>query len=79
MKSLAASYEFQEKRKKESLIRDRVVFGIRDKTFQKCLLRELQLNLKKPTDFIRAAEVSKEQINEIDANSSMKTEVDTES
>ncbi|KAG8179535.1 hypothetical protein JTE90_025762 [Oedothorax gibbosus] len=45
----------------ESLIRDRVVLGIRNLNLQERLLRETDLSLTKASEFVRAAETSKEQ------------------
>nr|XP_015910100.2 uncharacterized protein LOC107441381 [Parasteatoda tepidariorum] len=60
LKTLAASCEFSTQ--EESLIRDRVVVGIRDKVLQERLLREQQLTLQKAAEYVRASEVSKEQL-----------------
>lgn len=60
LKNLASSCEFGDQR--ESLIRDRVVLGIRDAAMTERLLREPDLSLSKATDFIRTAEISRLQM-----------------
>ena len=44
------------------MIRDKVVFGVRDQSIKEWLLREANLTLNKPLDIWRAAEISKQQI-----------------
>ena len=63
LKTLASSCEFGEQ--EDSLIRDRIVLGLHDKSLQDRLLREPQLSLQKATDFVRASEASREQIKTI--------------
>ena len=63
LKTLASSCEFGEQ--EDSLIRDRIVLGLHDKSLQERLLREPQLSLQKATDFVRASEASREQIKTI--------------
>lgn len=59
VKKLAASCDFGTQA--ESLIRDRVVLGIYDKTVQERLLRLPDLSLKAASDHCRAAEASRDQ------------------
>ena len=44
------------------MIRDKVVFGVRDERIKERLLREADLTLNKALDVCRAAETSKQQI-----------------
>lgn len=50
----------------ESLIRDRIVCGIKDTSLRERLLRETNLTLKSCLDICRASELSKERMREID-------------
>ena len=59
LKTLAAACEFGDQ--EDSLIRDRVVLGIREDGLQERLLREKDLTLQKAIEFVRAAETTKEQ------------------
>lgn len=68
LKTLAAACEFDNQ--EETLIRDRVVLGLRDSALQERLLREPQLSLKKALEFVRATEVSREQSKTIQEPSS---------
>ena len=54
----AANCEFQES---DNMIRDTIVFVIRDRSVQETLLREYDLTLEKTLDIYRASETSKEQ------------------
>lgn len=60
LKLLASSCEFENQT--ESLIRDRIVLGLRDSLLQERLLREPDVSLKKAIDFVRANETSQKQI-----------------
>jgi hypothetical protein len=46
----------------ETMLRDKVVFGIRDMAIKERLLREPELTLKKALDICRAAEASRQQV-----------------
>ncbi|GBM57644.1 hypothetical protein AVEN_225022-1 [Araneus ventricosus] len=63
LKTLASTCDFCDK--KEELIRDKVVLGIRDMSLQERLLRESGLTLKKAAEFLRASEASKHQIESV--------------
>lgn len=65
LKKNAATCEFDGQ--EESLIRDRIVFGIKDKATQERLLREPNLDLGKAANFCRAVEASKTQFREMEA------------
>lgn len=58
LKKNAATCEFDTQ--EESLIRDRIVFGMKDKATQERLLREPNLDLGKAVNFCRAVEGSKQ-------------------
>ena len=63
---LASTCEFGDQT--ESLIKDRIVLGIKEMSLQERLLREDNISLKKATDFrdfIRASENSQQQIKTI--------------
>ena len=60
----------------ESLVRDRIEPGLRDKTLQKQLLRDPSLILKNATEFIRDFVIIKEQLKIINDTKNSKTEVD---
>ena len=60
LKTRAASCEFGDQR--DLLIRDKIVFGIRDERVKERLLRESGLTLTKALDLCRAAEATKEQV-----------------
>ena len=60
LKTRAASCEFGDQR--DLLIRDKIVFGIRDERIKERLLRESGLTLTKALDLCRAAEATKEQV-----------------
>ena len=63
LKALSQTCEFGDLR--ESLIRDRMVVGIRDDKARERLLREPDLTLKKATDIVRASEMAKLQMDEL--------------
>ena len=65
LKSLADTCEFETL--KESLIRDRIVFGIQDSTAREKLLRDAELTLKTATEKVRAAELTQVQLKKIKA------------
>ena len=58
LRTRAANCEFQES---DNMIRDKIVFGVRDRPVQEKLLREYDLTLEKALDICRASETSKEQ------------------
>ena len=58
--TLAATCEFQTLL--DGLIRDRIVYGIRNQSLKERLFRETDLTLAKAIDICRAAEVSREQL-----------------
>ena len=60
LKILASSCEFGDL--KDSLIRDRIVCGVRNETVRLRLLREEDLSLQKAMDICRASEASEQQI-----------------
>jgi hypothetical protein len=60
-KSLARSCEFGEQR--ESMIRDRLVFGILDNRLKQHLLSSVLSRLQSALDTCRAAEASQKQVN----------------
>ncbi|UYV84941.1 hypothetical protein LAZ67_X004064, partial [Cordylochernes scorpioides] len=60
LKGLSTSCEFESQ--KESLIRDRIVYGIQDKALQERLLREPNLTLLKAIEMCKTDEISKKQI-----------------
>ncbi|GBL90958.1 hypothetical protein AVEN_28046-1 [Araneus ventricosus] len=74
LKTLAASCEFGDQ--KESLIRDRVVLGVHNRTLQELLLRESDLSLRKAADYIRAVETCQEQLKTVSDPPQIKVEVD---
>lgn len=63
LKRLANPCEFESQA--DSLIRDRLVLGIKDKQLQERLLREPDLELHKALNICRANETSKQQVQEI--------------
>ncbi|UYV65657.1 hypothetical protein LAZ67_3004985, partial [Cordylochernes scorpioides] len=60
LKGLSTSCEFESQ--KNSLIRDRIVYGIQDKALQERLLREPNLTLLKAIEMCKTNEISKQQI-----------------
>ncbi|UYV84995.1 FAM91A1 [Cordylochernes scorpioides] len=60
LKGLSTSCEFESQ--KDSLIRDRIVYGIQDKALQERLLREPNLTLLKVIEMCKTDEISKQQI-----------------
>ena len=60
LRSKAAKCEFGTF--ESDMIRDNVVFGVRDERIKETLLREADLTLNKALDICRAAEISKQQI-----------------
>jgi hypothetical protein len=56
---------------KDSLIRDKLVFGINDEKVRERLLREETLDLKKAVDMCRAAEMTKHQIKNLNSSHSV--------
>ncbi|UYV61543.1 K02A2.6-like [Cordylochernes scorpioides] len=60
LKGLSSSCEFESQ--KDSLIRDRIVYGIQDKALQERLLREPNLTLLKAIEMCKTNEISKQQI-----------------
>ena len=60
LKVKAALCEFSDQR--DLLIRDKIVFGVRDERVKERLLRESDLTLQKALDICRAAEATKEQV-----------------
>ncbi|UYV83111.1 K02A2.6-like [Cordylochernes scorpioides] len=60
LKGLSTSCEFESQ--KDSLIRDRIVYGIQDKALQERLLREPNLTLLKAIEMCKTDEISKQQI-----------------
>ncbi|CAL1289586.1 unnamed protein product, partial [Larinioides sclopetarius] len=73
LKTLASSCEFGEQ--EESLIRDRVVLGIRDSGLQERLLRETELTLQKAAEFVRTTEISKKHLQSINGSSAIAVDV----
>ena len=49
----------------ESLIRDRIVFGIQDSSVRERLLRDPQLTLQTATEWLRSAEPTQAQLKQI--------------
>ncbi|UYV83644.1 K02A2.6-like [Cordylochernes scorpioides] len=60
LKGLSTSCEFESQ--KDSLIRDRIVYGIQDKALQERLLREPNLTLLKAIEMCKTDEINKQQI-----------------
>ncbi|UYV62932.1 K02A2.6-like [Cordylochernes scorpioides] len=60
LKGLSTSCEFESQ--KDSLIRDRIVYGIQGKALQERLLREPNLTLLKAIEMCKTDEISKQQI-----------------
>ena len=65
LKNLAKNCEFANET--DNMIRDKIVFGIRDMSLKERLLREPDLDLKKTADICRASETSKNQIRSMQA------------
>ena len=72
LKTRAATCEFGEQR--DLLIRDKIVFGVRDERVKERLLREASLTLVEAQSICRAAETSKYQVQEM-ANEASPLEV----
>ena len=60
LRTLAAACEFSTL--EDSLIRDRIVYGVRSQTLKERLVRETELTLEKAINICKATEASKEQI-----------------
>ena len=60
LRKMAATCEFETQ--EESMLRDKIVFGVRDIAVKERLLRENGLSLKRALDLCRAAESSKQRI-----------------
>ena len=69
LKTHAASCNFGEQ--ETSLIRDRIVLGVKDVGLQERLLREPKLTLQKAVDSVRACELSRKQVKTINDSSSI--------
>lgn len=76
LKSLANSCEFGNL--KDSLIRNRLICGIKNSHVREKLLQDNDLNLQKAIEICRAAEVSSEQSKKIAACSSQNIPADQE-
>ena len=64
LKNMAENCEFAEL--KESLVRDRIVYGVSDSNVKERLLRVPDLSLKKALEVARAAEVTQSQLKQMD-------------
>lgn len=69
LKRLAQICEFDTQT--NSLIRDKIIIGIRDSVLQERLLRETNLTLEKSIEICRAYEISKQQVKTLQQNSEM--------
>lgn len=67
LKKLVKSCEFHET---DSMVRDRIVFGIRSKALQEKLLQMDKLDLEKATKVCRANEIASAQVKEVQGTSS---------
>ena len=63
LRTVAVNCEFGEQ--EDSLIRDKIVFGVRDNRTKERMLREADLTLKKALELCRAAEATKSQMREM--------------
>ncbi len=63
LRTIAADCEFKDQ--EDSMIRDKVVFGICDGRIKERMLRDTDLNLQKALDICRAAESTKSQMKEM--------------
>ena len=68
LRIIAKNCEFKEQ--EDLLLRDKLVFGVRDPRIKERMLREMDLSLRKATDLIRAAESTKVQMKEMCPQSS---------
>ena len=66
LKNLADTCEFGAL--KESLIRDRIVFGIQDSSVRERLLRDAKLTLETATEKVRSAELTQIQLKQMEAD-----------
>lgn len=67
LRTLASTCEFGEL--KDSLIKDKIVIGVRSQALRECLLREADLGLQRAVDISRAGEYSKEQMKSLSGES----------
>ncbi|KAL4702913.1 hypothetical protein ACJJTC_005141 [Scirpophaga incertulas] len=72
----ACNFELDKQNINESLLRDKIVCGIRDKNVQESLLRMDGLTLEKAANFCRASEISKIQVEKLNASSTEAIEID---
>ena len=63
LRNMADSCEFEDL--KDSLIRDRIVFGIADNNVRECLLQVPDLTLNKALEIARAAETTQSQLKQM--------------
>ena len=73
LKTMSDTCEFGELR--ESLIRDRVVFGIQDNSVRERLLRDHELTLQTAIEKVRSAELTNAQLKQIKADQKITEEV----
>ena len=66
LKNLADTCEFGAL--KESLIRDRIVFGIQDSSVRERLLRDAKLTMETATEKVRSAELTQIQLKQMEAD-----------
>ena len=59
LKYLTGKCEFLEK---DNMVRDKIIFSLKDKQLKEWLLREKDPDLKKVTEFCRAAEITKQEL-----------------
>ena len=73
LRTIAVNCEYGDQ--EDSLIRDRIVFGVRDEKTKERMLRETDLPLNKSLDICRAAESTKAQMREMTRTSNDSTNV----
>ena len=72
LRSIAKNCEFGDQ--EDNLIRDKLVFGVRDSRVKERMLRETDLTLKKAVEICRVAESTKSQMKEMCHNTPVKEE-----
>ena len=73
LKYLAGKCEFLEK---DNMVRDKIIFSLKDKQLKERLLREKDPDLKKVIEFCRAAEIIKQEIKSMTESNRPQAQVD---
>ena len=73
LKYLAGKCEFLEK---DNMVRDKIIFSLKDKQLKERLLREKDPDLKKVSEFCRAAEITKQELKSMTESNRPQAQID---